>query len=152
MKKMLLILLILLLFFGGYIIYDSKFKDKIPILSIEDEVINIDEIYIYGTHLNLHGNIVDGDDLQLVLYNGDFIEFDINEIEDGFNLSEYVNSGLYLEDIPRGNYFMFLRDKFVDDDGNEQYKYYSLKNISDYKETVYYTFSNKVKRYSNYSS
>ncbi len=143
MKKMLLILLILLLFFGGYIIYDSKFKDKIPILSIEDEVINIDEIYIYGTHLNLHGNIVDGDDLQLVLYNGDFIEFDINEIEDGFNLSEYVNSGLYLEDIPRGNYFMFLRDKFVDDDGNEQYKYYSLKNISDYKETVYYTFSNK---------
>ena len=143
MKKMLLILLILLLFFGGYIIYDSKFKDKIPILSIEDEVINIDEIYIYGTHLNLHGNIVDGDDLQLVLYDGEFIEFDINEIEDGFNLSEYVNSGLYLEDIPRGNYFMFLRDKFVDDDGNEQYKYYSLKNISDYKETVYYTFSNK---------
>ena len=143
MKKMLLILLILLLFFGGYIIYDSKFKDKIPILSIEDEVINIDEIYIYGTHLNLHGNIVDGDDLQLVLYDGDFIEFDINEIEDGFNLSEYVNSGLYLEDIPRGNYFMFLRDKFVDDDGNEQYKYYSLNNISDYEETVYYTFSNK---------
>lgn len=143
MKKMLLILLILLLFFGGYIIYDSKFKDKIPILSIEDEVINIDEIYIYGTHLNLHGNIVDGDDLQLVLYDGEFIEFDINEIEDGFNLSDYVNSGLYLEDIPRGNYFMFLRDKFVDDDGNEQYKYYSLNNISDYEETVYYTFSNK---------
>ena len=143
MKKMLLILFILLLFFGGYIIYDSKFKDKIPILSIEDEVINIDEIYIYGTHLNLHGNIVDGDDLQLVLYDGEFIEFDINEIEDGFNLSDYVNSGLYLEDIPRGNYFMFLRDKFVDDDGNEQYKYYSLNNISDYEETVYYTFSNK---------
>ena len=143
MKKMLLILFILLLFFGVYIIYDSKFKDKIPILSIQDEVINIDEIYIYGTHLNLHGNIVDGDDLQLVLYDGEFIEFDINEIEDGFNLSDYVNSGLYLEDIPRGNYFMFLRDKFVDDDGNEQYKYYSLKNISDYKETVYYTFSNK---------
>ena len=139
MKKMLLILL----FFGVYIIYDSKFKDKIPILSIEDEVINIDEIYIYGTHLNLHGNIVDGDDLQLVLYDGEFIEFDINEIEDGFNLSDYVNSGLYLEDIPRGNYFMFLRDKFVDDDGNEQYKYYSLNNISDYEETVYYTFSNK---------
>lgn len=143
MKKMLLILFILLLFFGVYIIYDSKFKDKIPILSIEDEVINIDEIYIYGTHLNLHGNIVDGDDLQLVLYDGEFIEFDINEIEDGFNLSDYVNSGLYLEDIPRGNYFMFLRDKFVDDDGNEQYKYYSLNNISDYEETVYYTFSNK---------
>ena len=143
MKKMLLILLILLLFFGGYIIYDSKFKDKIPILSIEEEVINIDEIYIYGTHLNLHGSIVEGNNLQLVLYDGEFIEFDINQIEDGFNLSDYVNSGLYLEDIPRGNYFMFLRDKFVDDDGNEQYKYYSLNNISDYEETVYYTFSNK---------
>ena len=143
MKKMLLILFILLLFFGGYIIYDSKFKDKIPILSIEEEVINIDEIYIYGTHLNLHGSIVEGNNLQLVLYDGEFIEFDINQIEDGFNLSDYVNSGLYLEDIPRGNYFMFLRDKFVDDDGNEQYKYYSLNNISDYEETVYYTFSNK---------
>ena len=142
MKKFLIVILILLILFGGYLLYDTKFKEKIPVLEIQEEVININELYIYGTHLNLHGNIVNGNNLELVLYNGEFIAFDINIDDNEFNLSNLVNDGLYLEDIPRGEYFLFLRSKETDDNGNEIYKYYSLKNNTEYKEIIYYTFSN----------
>ena len=142
MKKFLLVILILLLGFGGYLLYINKFKEKIPKLEIQEETINIDELYIYGTHLNLHGNTVQGDGLQLVLYNGEFKEISININDDEFNLSDKVNDGLYLEDIARGDYYLFLRTKETSDDDKINYKYYALKNNTDYKETTYYTFSN----------
>ena len=142
MKKFLLVILILLLGFGGYLLYINKFKEKIPKLEIQEETINIDELYIYGTHLNLHGNTVQGDGLQLVLYNGEFKEISININDDEFNLSDKVNDGLYLEDIARGDYYLFLRTKETSDDDKVNYKYYALKNNTDYKETTYYTFSN----------
>ena len=142
MKKFLLVLLILFLLFVGYILYDEKYSDMIPILDIEEEIIEIDEIYVYGTHLNMHGNIVDEDNLQLVLYNGEFIYIDINLLDNGFNFSDFYNDGIYLDDIPRGEYFLFLSSKETNDNGDEEYKYYSLKNISSYQETIYYTLSN----------
>ena len=142
MKKFLLVLLILFLLFVGYILYDEKYGDMIPILDIEEEIIEIDEIYVYGTHLNMHGNIVDEDNLQLVLYNGEFIYIDINLLDNGFNFSDFYNDGIYLDDIPRGEYFLFLSSKETNDNGDEEYKYYSLKNISSYQETIYYTLSN----------
>lgn len=142
MKKFLLVILVLLLGFGGYLLYTNKFKEKVPKLEIQEETINIDELYIYGTHLNLHGNTVQGDGLQLVLYNGEFKEISININDDEFNLSDKVNDGLYLEDIARGDYYLFLRTKETSDDDKVNYKYYALKNNTDYKETTYYTFSN----------
>lgn len=141
MKKFLLVILVLLLGFGGYLLYTNKFKEKVPKLEIQEETINIDELYIYGTHLNLHGNTVHGDGLQLVLYNGEFKEISININDDEFNLSDKVNDGLYLEDIARGDYYLFLRTKETSDDDKVNYKYYALKNNTDYKEITYYTFS-----------
>ena len=141
MKKFLLVILVLLLGFGGYLLYTNKFKEKVPKLEIQEETINIDELYVYGTHLNLHGNTVHGDGLQLVLYNGEFKEISININDDEFNLSDKVNDGLYLEDIARGDYYLFLRTKETSDDDKVNYKYYALKNNTDYKETTYYTFS-----------
>ena len=138
MKKFLLVILLLLLGFGGYLLYTNKFKEKVPKLEIQEETINIDELYIYGTHLNLHGNTVHGDGLQLVLYNGEFKEISININDDEFNLSDKVNDGLYLEDIARGDYYLFLRTKETSDDDKVNYKYYALKNNTDYKETTYY--------------
>lgn len=140
MKKFLLFLLILFLLFVGYILYDEKNTDKIPILDIEEQIIEIDEIYVYGTHLNMHGNIIDGENLQLVLYNGEFIYININSTLDGFNFSDLYNDGIYLDDIPRGEYFLFLSSKETIDE-EEKYKYYSLKNVSSYKETTYYALS-----------
>ena len=77
MKKLLLLLLILLIGFGGYIIYDTYFANIIPKLDIEEEVINLDELYIYGTHLNMHGNLIDDNNYDLVLYNGEFLNYDM---------------------------------------------------------------------------
>ena len=142
MKKFLIVLLILLLGFGGYILYDTKTKEKIPRLETLEDVVSIDELYVYGTHLNMHGKINSDKNLEFVLYNGEFIVRKIN-FEDGeFNFSDKVNEGIYLDDIPRGNYFLFLRYKDTNDKGEEIYKYYSLKNDTTYKETTYYTLSN----------
>ena len=142
MKKFLLILLILMILFGGYTLYDN-FKNKgIEPLEVQGELVNIDQLFIYGNHLNLHGNLIDEDNLELVLYDGEFTVFKINRVDDGFNLSDYVNEGILLDDIPRGKYYMFLRSANQDNKGNKIYKYYVLNNATKYKETKYYTFSN----------
>lgn len=142
MKKFLLGLLIVLFIFGGILLYWNRRENKIPVLEIQDEVVDIDQIYIYGTHLNLNGNLVDDKNLELVLYNGDFIAYNINLIDKEFNLADKINEGLYLDDIPRGDYFLFLRSKETDNDGKDIFRYYTLKNNTEYKETKYYTFSN----------
>lgn len=141
MKKF-IISIIFLLFLGfSYIIYDTYGYKFIPILDIEKEKIKIDKLYIYGTHLGLEGNYDLTEDAELVLYNGDFITYDINYSDGNFNLSDYVNDGLYLDNIPKGDYYLFIRTKYYEDD-IEKYKYYGLENNSEYKNTTYYTMSN----------
>ena len=117
MKKFIIFVGILFLVFCGYIVYDTY--SVIPILDIEDERVSINELYIYGTHLNMEGNVSFIDDVELVLYDGNFITYDINDLgvrEDEydklidssymgdfdrrFNLSDYINDGIYLDDIP----------------------------------------------------
>ena len=142
MKKLLLFLLILLLGFGGYIIYTNYFNKGIPKLELEEEFVDIDYLAIYGTHLNMHGSLVNDDNLDLVLYNGEFKSYKINNDTTGFNLSEYINDGMYLETIPTGTYYLYLRSSHKDDKDKYVYKYYGLNNKTDYKETTYYTFSN----------
>ena len=142
MKKVLILLLILLLAFGGYYIYTTKINIGIPKLDVEEEKIDIDKLFIYGTYLNLGGNLVQDKDLKLVLYNGEFREYSINIKDDYFNLADEINRGLFLEDIPVGKHYLFLRSRQVDEKGNDVYKYYVLNNTTSYKETTYYTFSN----------
>lgn len=150
MKKVLVVFSCLFMVFCGYVLYgvlgekstySNDVEEKIPILNIEEERVDIDEIYIYGTHLNLHGKKIIDENINLVLYNGEENVVSLNKLNDGFNLSSNVNDGLYLEDIPRGNYFVFLREEETNEEGIKTYKYYALTNISNYKETVYYTFS-----------
>lgn len=145
MKKFLIVLGVLFLIFCGFIIYDIYREVKIPILEIEEEIVNIDELYIYGTHLNMEGSYNFTDDAELVLYNGNFLAYNINADNGEFNLSEYVNEGIYLDDIPKGNYYLFLRTKYIENE-EEKYKYYALKNNTEYEETTYYTMSNYSKK------
>ena len=142
MKKFLLVLLILFLGFGGYILYTKYFNKGIPKLELEEEIVNIDSLTIYGTHLNMHGNLVNDDNLDLVLYNGEFKSYKINSVSNSFNLSEYINDGIFLETIPIGTYYLYLRSSHKDDKDKDVFKYYGLKNMTEYKETTYYTFSN----------
>ena len=145
MKKFLIFLGLLLLGCLGYIIYDTCAEVKIPVLVTEDKVIDIDKLYIYGTHLNMKGIYNLNDEAELVLYNGNFLTYKINISNGAFNLSDYINDGIYLDDIPKGKYYLFLRTKYTEND-EEKYKYYSLKNNTNYPDTVYYTMSNYSKK------
>ena len=140
MKKVLIFLFIIGLAIGGYYVYKNFFSG-IPRLEVEEDKINIDNIYIYGTHLNFSGSLVDDKNLDIVLYNGNFIKYDINKKDDSFNLSDYVNEGIFLDNIAVGKYFMFLRATEKDDKDKVVYKYYVLKNTTNYKKMTYYTFS-----------
>ena len=162
MKKFIILVGILFLVFCVYIVRTTYIN--IPMLDIEDEKVNINELYIYGTHLNMEGNVNFIDDVELVLYDGNFIAYDINDlwvsedefdnlidssnngdVDRKFNLSYYVNDGIYLDDIPFGDYYLFLRSKYMDGE-EEKYKYYALDNKSGYDETTYYTISNFNKK------
>jgi len=143
MKKLLALLGVLFVVFCGFIVYDTYKNHDIPKLEIQEESVLVDNIYIYGTHLNIEGNINFNDKIELVLYNGEFLVYDLNNIAGRFNLSNYVNDGLYLDDIPKGKYYLFLRTKDVESD---TYKYYALKNTTTYDNTTYYTMSNYNKK------
>lgn len=141
MKKFLMLIGVLFLIFCGFLLYDSFIAVKIPVLDIEEEKVNINKLYIYGTHLNMEGNYTFPEEAELVLYNGDFIAYKLKVSNGEFNLSEYVNDGIYLDDIPKGKYYLFLRTKYVENE-EEKYKHYSLFNNTNYQETTYYTMSN----------
>ena len=145
MKKFLLLIGCLFSIFLVFIIYDTYEYISVPILDIEEEIIEVDELHVYGTHLNMKGIYNLNDEAELVLYNGNFLTYKINISNGAFNLSDYINDGIYLDDIPKGKYYLFLRTKYTEND-EEKYKYYSLKNNTNYPDTVYYTMSNYSKK------
>lgn len=150
MKKLIVLVLILIVLgFGGYYIYINYFIDKgiIP----EIEIVNVSEYYIYGDHLNMKGSLEIEDmtytDVCLTLYNGTDLDKEIIYNSDGnkidFYFSENINDGMYLDDIERGEYYLFLKLTYNDfeDEDNVILKYYALSNNTDYEETIYYTMS-----------
>ena len=145
MKNFLILIGVLFLIFCGFVVYDIYYKEKIPVLTIEEDKVSVDKLYIYGTHLNMEGSYNFIDSADLVLYDGDFISYEINYLDGKFNLSNLINDGIYLDDIPKGDYYLFLRTKYMED-GVEKYKYYALINNTEYQDTSYYTMSNYNKK------
>ena len=137
MKKFLILIGILVLIFSGFVVYDTYYKEEIPVLTVEEEKVSINELYVYGTHLNMKGSYNFKDSADLVLYNGEFISYNINSLEGEFNLSELINDGIYLDDIPKGDYYLFLRTKYMEEDV-EKYRYYApFYRIEDNKKIAY---------------
>ena len=166
MKKIISLILILLLVLGG--VYWYKFiylANIIPVLDIEEEKVNIDEYYIYGTYLSMSGNVENIDamykDVDLILYDGQFHSYRINKKKNtnrlSFTLDEEINRGINLEELEDGSYPMFLRFSYEIIDDNEdnnkkdkeekeyEYKYYVLNNDTKYDNTTYYTMDNDRK-------
>lgn len=162
MKKFIIIVTIIFLGVIGYIVYVEKEKDKIEPLKIELEQAKITDYYIYGTRLNLTGELslenLEFDEVDLVLYNNvNFICYEINYTKDlntlSFNTSTLINEGINLDKIEKDDYQILLRLKTIipPTEENEEeiitYKYYNLRNETEYSETTYYTLSkynNKV--------
>ena len=152
MKKILIIILILLLLIASFFGYNYLFSEKgIPILETEEEEVIISKYYIYGTHLNLIGSLeitdTNFEEIYLTLYDGEFKDYDINYTNQSnsisFNISDEVNNGIYLDDLPRGNYYAFIKLVYENEEDAENpiEKYYILDNQTEYNDTIYYTFS-----------
>lgn len=152
MKKLFGILFFTLFFgFAGYYVYINYIKDVIPKIDVEEERVNVDEYYIYGNHFNISGSLkitdINYDDISLVLYNGEEKKCKVIDEKEGTNIkfstSEYINEGIYIDNLDRGIYYLFLKLTYEnnEDKENSTYKYYVLKNNTDYKETTYYTLS-----------
>ena len=158
MKKLIKVIFILLiLVILVYFIYLNYIKEVIPKKETEEELASISEYFIYGNHLNIKGSLEITDknyqSIVLTLYNGKDKDIKVNtEIEDNkinFNTSKYINEGIYLDDLERGTYYLFLKLTYENPEDQEKpiEKYYILKNETNYKETAYYTLSkynNKV--------
>ena len=152
MKKLILLLLIILLPVGSYYFYNKIYiPSQKPTIEIENNEATITKYYIYGTHLNIEGNIkkinAKFKNVDLILWNiltGKTKKYKINYNKNinnvNFNISDEINKGIYLENINEGNYKLFLRFTY-EDKKEETYKYYPLNNTTDYKKTTYYTLS-----------
>ena len=151
MKKVILtIVTLIVLGFLGYFIY-VNYINKIPKIVPEEEKVSVEEYYMYGNHFNIKGSLELKDknyqDIKLTLYNGEDKDFDIIvENEDNkinFYTSEYINEGLYIDDITRDTYYIFLKLTYQNEENKDKpiNKYYILDNKTEYKESTYYTLS-----------
>ena len=156
MKKFLFFIVLILI--GVFVYFKFNKKDIYTLLDSVDDYAIVDKYYIYGTHMNISGSIdLDNySDIKLVLKSLDNeLYYDLNYKSGKFYVSNLINDGIYLDDIPIDDYLVFI--KVTSGDG---VKYYSLKNDTDYNDISYYTvtkngknnlininFSNKDKDY-----
>ena len=162
MKKFLLFLVIIaVISTSTYFYYQNIYlPSQKPTLEVEKKSASISEYYIYGTHMNMTGLIksinANFKDLKLVLWNtktGKTKKYSLNYKKNvnmvRFNISDEINSGLYLDNIDIGNYRVYLRFSYLENKKQTKYKYkyYPLKNETTYKDTTYYTlhkFNKKI--------
>ena len=152
MKKVIILLIIIFLGASSYYFYNNIYiPSQKPTLEIEKNKVTITKYYIYGTHLNIEGNIkkinAKFKTIDLILWNtktGKIKKYKINYNKNinnvDFNISDEINKGIYLDDINKGNYELFLRFTY-EDKKEKTYKYYSLDNTTDYKKITYYSLS-----------
>ena len=124
-KRLIIIIPAILLVAAGIIVglyFLKKAKEAqvpeegIPVLEVQAQKVRVEEIYTYGTHLNMTGTLPaaalerkEGLKIDLVLYDGEFISVPLIIDGNTFTLAEKYNGGLYLDDIPRSTYTMFVR-------------------------------------------
>ena len=135
-KRIISIIIILCIFISIITIYSLYISDKV-IKIIEKQEANIEEYTIYGTHLNIKGNInlnTDIKNISIALKNNkEEINYKLNyEQKDNkttFYLSQYINEGINLENLKCKNYYVLLKINN---------KYYSLNNNTEYNNSEYY--------------
>lgn len=128
---------------------DKQNEETLTYNTNVEGIANINNIYIYGMHLNLSGEVNNNDDIssiELVLFNKDDkksynLEYEYIDNKIKFYLSNKINEGIYLDEIPIGKYQMLLKvtnnEKIV--------KYYDLNNNTAYSYMDYYTITRNGK-------
>ena len=115
---------------------------------IEDGQADVTRYVIYGTHLNVEGNMdivnPEIDDVQIVAKKASGEETIVDttyEVENGslyFSTLHKINTGLNLESLDTENYYILLKVIY----SNGKTNYYSLSNNTEYTEPIdYYTIT-----------
>ena len=147
MKKFFGLFILILLILFGYLYINNKsgIEEEFNILSIiEEKKGNINDYYIYGNHFNISGSIDIYDEInnyELVLKNEDNeykldCEFKLDK-QLIFNTSNLINSGINLDKLNKGKYYLLIKNS-----NEDVTKYYSLKNNTKYNNLEYYTITN----------
>lgn len=153
MKKILIAVFFLSISAIGFYCYKNIYlKNNLSTINVEKQKANIDKYYIYGTKLNIIGSLEktnqDFKNIDLILVNEtnkNIINYKLNYQKENktvkFNISNEINNGIKLEDIPKGNYKIYIRCRDNNNKKNTD-KYYILENKTPYPKTNYYTLSN----------
>ena len=141
-------------------IKDENERLKQIYTNIEKDIYaNIDDYYIYGTHLNFNGHILKEEMPNLVVQKARLLIRDKNGVnkelqavlnDDNdryrFALSSNINEGVDLEELIDEEYYvLFLKLSGTDKKGNYVEKLYSLKNLSENTRNEYYTLTKNGK-------
>ncbi|MBP3832163.1 MAG: N-acetylmuramoyl-L-alanine amidase [Clostridia bacterium] len=127
----------------------------------------VNKYIVYGTHFNLEGSLEIPKISGISIYSAHVVVKNIDEKEISlkctytykdnilsFSTIDKINEGLYLENLAKDKYYVFLKIVF----SNSEVKYYSLENASKYEDTSYYTITknetnNKINiNFSNYNN
>lgn len=142
MKKLIFkILLPIILITLMILLYFYFKRDKVNI-NFEKISADINELYIYGNHLNLKGSLninQNISNIELVLFNTFEQTYNLNYKNNNnqidFYISDKKNNGIYLDNLGKGNYQVYIKITFED----KTNAYYKLKNNTNYSKTEYYT-------------
>lgn len=152
LKVIIPLIIVAILIFGLFWGYKILTRKKIASFLENVQVgtyANINKYVIYGTHMNITGNIAIGEnvnDIKLILKSAQEEKdlkatFEKGDSSYSFYLSDYINDGLYLENIPNDTYYLLIKTK--DEENGD--KYYSVLNDTDYDNLTYYTLTKNAK-------
>ncbi len=109
----------------------------------EQTPIDIEEYYVYGTHLNIKGTPPTNEytNITLAIVSDKEIELPLitkeEENKTKFYISDKINTGMYLDNLTRTTHYLFIKAK----DKDNNIKYYALNNTTTYPSITYYTLS-----------
>ena len=126
--------LIIGIIYFGYTLFFNKEPQKSFLETIETTAyVDIDKYAIYGIHMNMEGTFTlpeEVEEVSLKLTNGTDninINWELTEEKNNtysFITSEYINEGIVLENLPKGEYYLVIETINHDEENNEIKKYY----------------------------
>lgn len=153
----LIFVILLIALVGIYVMYTtiSKTKEIKDIFEdIEEKEVLVSEYIVYGTHLNIRGNLeievsnIKNVSLELKTAKNENpkeirLKYHFSDNGIDFSTSELINEGIDLENIAQDTYYLFLKVEYLDG----IYKYYTLKDNTNYEnnEIEYYTITRNGK-------
>lgn len=142
-KKILLLLLILIILSSIFLLVKFTKPTKKYIIETDKEA-NIDELYIYGNHLNLNGTIdihlisQDIKNLNLLFYAKEEVrvplDYKVTDENIYFEIADKLNNGYLIDNLDIREFNLYIEAI-----NGEEKEYYNLKNNTKYESTEYYS-------------